>query len=217
MKTKKPMLKETVGAQYYAFNKPDTDGNVDYSNYEETIRTDVVKSIGTTENGETTTVRASGKDYSTFNSLSSIDLASEVVAFPPEDLLRMRGDELKDGLISSGGTEERPFFAYGKVVKKVGGGVRYDWYPKCQLIENTDDIETSEDSFSEQNDTVTIRAYAFNEKGQIKNSVDSEVTGFPTGLTEEKFFAKPIITAEDLANAITSTPDNTPEDETPEA
>lgn len=199
MKTKRPMMKETVGAQYYAFNTPDEDGNVDYTTYEDTIKTEVVKQIGTTENGETTTVRASGKDYASFNQVSSTDLKVEVVAFPQEDLARMRGENIAtNGLVSSGGTKERPYFAYGKVVKLVGGGVRFDWYPKCQVIENTDDIATSEDSFSEQNDTVTIRAYAFNEKGENKNYVDSSITGFPEGLTEEKFFSKPIVTSADL-------------------
>ena len=199
MKTKRPMMKETVGAQYYAFNTPDEDGNVDYTTYEDTIKTEVVKQIGTTENGETTTVRASGKDYASFNQVSSTDLEVEVVAFPQEDLARMRGENIAtNGLVSSGGTKEIPYFAYGKVVKLVGGGVRFDWYPKCQVIENTDDIATSEDSFSEQNDTVTIRAYAFNEKGENKNYVDSSITGFPEGLTEEKFFSKPIVTSADL-------------------
>lgn len=202
-KTKKPMMKETVGAQYYAFNTPDEDGNVDLTTYEETIKTEVVKKIGTTENGETTTVRASGKDYASFNQLSSTDLAVEVIAFPQEDLARMRGETIgTNGLNSSGGTKERPYFAYGKVVKLVGGGVRYDWYPKCQLIENTDDIETSEESFSEQNDTVTIRAYSFNDKGENKNYVDSTMTNFPEGLTEEKFFEKPIVTEADLDEII---------------
>ena len=203
MKTKRPMMKETVGAQYYAFNTPDEDGNVDYTTYEDTIKTEVVKQIGTTENGETTTVRASGKDYASFNQVSSTDLKVEVVAFPQEDLARMRGENIAtNGLVSSGGTKERPYFAYGKVVKLVGGGVRFDWYPKCQVIENTDDIATSEDSFSEQNDTVTIRAYAFNEKGENKNYVDSSITGFPEGLTEEKFFSKPIVTSADLDEVV---------------
>ncbi len=204
MKTKKPMMKETVGAQYYAFNIPDSSGNVDFSSYEDTIKTEVVKKIGTTENGESTTVRASGKDYGSFSQSSSIDLAVEVVAFPSDDLIKMRGDNVaENGLISSGGTKERPYFAYGKVVKLVGGGVRFDWYPKCQLIENTDDIATSEESFSEQNDTVTIRAYPFNAQGNFKNSLDSTLESFPTSITEEKFFTKPIITNEDLNKLLT--------------
>ncbi len=199
MKTKKPMIKETVGAQYYAFNTADEDGNFDITKYEETVKTEVVKNVGTTENGDSTPVYSSGIVYYTANQKSDVDLAVEVIAFPPEDLARMRGDKVSDnGLITSGTSSERPFFAYGKVVKKTGGGVRYDWYPKCQLVENTDDIATKEDSFSEQTDTVTIKAYAFNDNGDIRNSVDSEFTSFPEGLTEEKFFTKPITSDAEL-------------------
>lgn len=204
MKTKRPMIKETVGSQYYAFNTPTESGEFNSSTYEQTIKTDTVKSIGTTENSESATVKASGKDYTTVSQSSNVELAVEVIAFDPDDLARMRGDIADEsGLISSGRNSERPYFAYGKVVKKVGGGVRYDWYPKCQLVENTDDIATKEENFSEQNDTVTIRAYAFNEAGDIKNYVDSEASNFPKDLTEEKFFTKPIITKEDLAAALT--------------
>ena len=120
---------------------------------------------------------------------------------PVDEKAEMESTKLQ---ISSGRTATRPYFGYGKVVKKVGGGVRYDWYPKCQLVENTDDISTKEESFNEQNDTVTIRAYSFNEYGDVKNYVDSESKNFPVGLTEEKFFNKPIITKTDLANAVSA-------------
>lgn len=209
MQTKRPMVKESVGSQYYAFNTPSESGEFDSSTYEQTIKTDTVKSIGTTENNESVAIKASGKDYVTVNQSSNIELAVEVIAFDPDDLARMRGENIDNsGLISSGRTTERPFFAYGKVVKKLGGGVRFDWYPKCQLVENTDDITTKEDNFSEQNDTVTIRCYAFNEEGDIKNYVDSGSSKYPEGLTEEKFFTKPIITESDLV-ALTSTSDQT--------
>lgn len=205
IKTKRPMIKESVGSQYYAFNMPTESGEFNPSAYEQTIKTDTVKSIGTTENNESATVKASGKDYTTVNQSSNVELAVEVIAFDPDDLARMRGDIIDNsGLISSGRTAERPYFAYGKVVKKVGGGVRLDWYPKCQLVENTDDIATKEDSFSEQNDTVTIRCYAFNELGDIKNYVDSESSKYPEGLTEDKFFEKPIVTAKDLTDCISN-------------
>lgn len=205
MKTKKPMIKETVGSLYTAFNTPTETGEFDPAAYEETSKSDVVKNIGTTENSEATTVRASGSDYEVVNQTSSIDMAVEVVAFDPSELARMRGDDTSDegGLILSGAPARRPFFAFGKVVKKVGGGVQYAWYPKCQLVENTDDIATSEDTFSEQNDTITIRAFAFNKDNQKKVYVDSETANFPTGLTEEQFFTKPILTKEDLVAAIT--------------
>lgn len=202
--TKKPMIKETVGGMYYCFNTKEEKADYDKDNYEEEVsKCNNVKNIGTTENSEATTVRASGTDYETLNQSASIDMAIEVVAFDVADLAKMRGDDTSDegGLMLSGAPSKRPFFAFGKVVKKVGGGFQFAWYPKCQLVENTDDIATSEDTFSEQNDTVTIRAYSFDDKNQKKAYVDSETTKFPKGLTEEKFFAKPILTSEDLASA----------------
>jgi len=203
MVTKKPKIKQSVGSQYYAFNTPKEDGEFNPSAYEETIKTNTVKSIGVTENSESTVVKASGVDYESVSSTENVELEVEVVAFDPDDLAKMRGEDVDDsGLISSGSSTQRPYFAYGKVVKKVGNGFRYEWYPKCQLVENTDDIATQEESFSEQNDTVTIRCYAFDELGHVRNYVDSEASNFPDDLTEEKFFTKPIITKADLTAAL---------------
>lgn len=200
MQTKKPMIKETVGALYYAFNNPEEGQDFDITSYLETIKSNVVKKIGTTENAESTVVRASGEDYVTASQTSSVEQAVEVIAFDPEDLHKMRGDTVDPGgLILSGAPKVRPFFAFGKVVKKVGGGVEYVWYPKCQLVENTEDIETSEESFKEQTDTITIKALAFDAAGNKSVRVNSETSTFPEGLTEEKFFTKPISTKEELA------------------
>lgn len=204
IKTKKPMLKETVGALYYTFDTPDEQGNFTGTYEEDVVKSDVVKNIGTTENSEVTVVKASGQDYTTVNQNESIEMAVEVVAFDAEDLARMRGDVIgKAGLNRSGRTATRPFFAFGKVVKKLDGKFELAWYPKCQLVENTDDIATKEENFSEQNDTVTIKAYAYNEEGDKKTYVNNEMSKFPEGLTEEKFFAKPILTDEDLTVAVT--------------
>jgi phi13 family phage major tail protein len=199
MKTKRPMIKETVGSLYYAFNIPETNIDFDVTKYEETVKSDVVKNIKTTENAESVTVRASGKDYETISNASSIEMDLEVIAVDPTDLARMRGEAVgPNGLVSSGKSTKRPFFAFGKVVLKVGGGIQYAWYPKCQLVENTDDIATKEETFSEQNDTIKIRAYSFDDVGNIKNYIDSGIEGFPVGLKEEIFFAKPIIKDSDL-------------------
>lgn len=203
MKTKKPMLKETVGALYYAFNTPAEDGSFDLSTYEETIKTEVVKQIGTTENAESTTVRASGQDYQTFSQNSSVEQAVEVVAFDPGDVARMRKDTVGKYLVKSGASGDRPYFAFGKVVKRTGNAVEYVWYPKCQLVENTDDIATSEETFSEQNDTLTIKAYAFDAAGNKSVRVNSEMDNFPEGLTEEMFFTKPITTDDEIEALIT--------------
>ena len=192
--TKKPKMKESVGALYYAFNTMTENGDFDPEAYESTVKSEVVKTINTTDNATSTTVRASGKDYETVNQSASVDNEVEVIALDPEDLSTMRGDDIhENGLILSGAPRKRPFFAFGKVVKKVGGAVEYVWYPKSQLVENTDEAATSEEEFSEQNDTVTIRSYAFDEAGNTSVRVNSEMASFPEGLTEEKFFEAPIL------------------------
>lgn len=202
--TKKPPIKETVGALYYCFNTPDESGEWTKTFEEAVTKSNVVKNVSVTENGDSTNVYASGETYDTISDVSSIDNEVEVVAFASADLYKMRGDTVgENGLVISGAPADRPFFAYGKVVKLRGGNYRYEWYPKCKLTENTDDIATKEESFSEQTDKVTIRAYPFDEAGNIKTMVDSTVAKIPEGLTEEKFFAKPILTDADLKTATT--------------
>ena len=200
---KRPMVKQTVGDMYYAFNTMTQQGEYNPGAYENTIGCSTVKSVDTTENAESTVVRASGQDYMTVSQESSIDMAVETVAFDAGDLARMKGEDTSDqgGLVLGGAPRQRPFFAFGKVVKKANGEVRYEWFPKCQLVENTDNIATSEESYNEQNDTVTIRAFSFDSNDNKKAYVDSEMSSFPEGLTEEQFFTKPILTAEDLAEA----------------
>lgn len=211
IQTKKPMIIETVGGMYYNFNVATENGEFNPSSYEEnTSKCNNIKNISTTENAESVVVRASGEDYETVSQNNYIDMNVEVVAFDKEDIARMRSDNIgKTGLNRSGRTARRPFFAYGKVKKMVGGAVEYAWYPKCQLIENTDEIATKEETFTEQNETVTIRAYSYNKEGDKKTYVNSEMSNFPKGLTEEQFFEKPILTDEEL-DAITtpSTPEN---------
>ena len=108
--TKKPMVKETVGALYYAFNTPDDSGNFTTTYETNVTKSNVVKNIGTTENSEVTVVRASGQDYTTVNQNESIEMAVEVVAFDSEDLAKMRGDIIGTaGLKRSGRTAVRPF------------------------------------------------------------------------------------------------------------
>ncbi len=194
IETKRPMIKETVGALYVAFNTPKENGDFDLTSYEETKRRDVVKQIGTTENAESTVVRASGGDYVTASQTSSVEQSVEVVAFDTDVLARMRGDKVGKYLIKSGASSQRPYFAFGKVVKKLGGVIEYVWYPKCQLAENTDDIATSEDSFSEQNDTLTIKALSFDDAGNKSVRISSEMDSFPANLTEEMFFDKVLTT-----------------------
>lgn len=201
--TRKPPIKETVGAQYVCFNT-ETEDNTWSGIYEEEVeKTKVVKSVKVTENSEVVDVYASGEPYDSDTTTSKTNIEVQIIAFPADTLARMRGEVVDaGGLHLSGGQGVRPYFGYGKVVKMKNGKVRYEWYPKCKLAENSDEIATREEKFSEQADTFTISAYSFNDNGDIKAYVDSSASNFPEGLTEDKFFAKPILTKEDLEKAV---------------
>lgn len=194
IETKRPPIKETVGAQYYAFGTKE-EGSTEFTGtYEESvIKTNTVKTVTVTENGESTPVYASGDVYDTADNTATHSIEVETVAVVAADLDRMRGETVTDsGLVITNMSPERPYFAYGKVVKLKGGHVRYDWYPKCKLVENSDETSTKEESFSEQNETMTITAYPFNDAGDIKVKYDSTY-GLAPWLTEELFFSKPIL------------------------
>lgn len=148
--TKKPAMKQTVGRSTCVLlmhRGQEYDGT-----YEADVeKTEVVKSVKVTENSETSDVCASGKIYDSDSPMSSIDIEVSVIAFPDDTISRMRGETKgTSGLILAGGNSERPFFAYGKVVKLKNGKSRYEWFPKCKLVENSDDIATSEEKASEQ-------------------------------------------------------------------
>lgn len=203
--TKKPPIKETVGAQYLCFATTTEDGEWPGTFEEQVEKTNVVKSVKVTENAEVSNVYASGSVYDTDSSTSATDIETQVVAYPADTLAKMRGETVDEGgLHLSGGNGVRPWFAYGKVVKLKNGKVRYEWYPKCKLAENSDEVNTKEDKFTEQNDTIKISAYPFDKDGNIRAYVDSSSSKFPEGLTEEKFFTKPILTKADLAAAVSA-------------
>lgn len=201
--SRKPPIKETVGAQYICFAAEAEDGQWPGTFEESVEKTEVVKSVKVTENSENADVYASGKVYDSDTSISKTDIEVQVIAFPADTLARMRGEVVDEGgLHLSGGKGERPWFAYGKVVELKNGKVRYEWYPKCKLASNSDEIATREEKFSEQPDTITISAYAFNDNEDIRAYVDSSASNFPAGLTEEKFFGKPIMTKANLTAAV---------------
>lgn len=202
IKTKRPPMKETVGAQYICFAKETEEGEFDGTYETDVEKTEVVKTVKVTVNADTGDSYASGKVYDSDTPTKSIDIETEVIAFPEDTLAKMKGDSVDaGGLILSGSNSQRPFFAYGKVVKLRHGGYRYEWYPKCKLTENSDDISTSEDKTSEQTDTIKIKAYPFDDAGNIAAKITE--SSAPEGMTEDKFFAKPILTKEDLAAALT--------------
>ena len=192
--TKRPPRKETVGAQYICFNTMGENGEWTETFDAEVEKTATVKSVKVTENSESADVYASGEVYDTDNTSGATNIEVEVVAFDPDTLAKMRGDKVgTNGSIIKGGNGARPFFAYGKV-----GKVRYEWYPKCKLAENTDEAQTREDKSSEQNDTITINAYAFEADGGKCFCVDTSSKKSPAGLTEDKFFTKPLLKDADL-------------------
>lgn len=195
---KKPPYIETVGAQYVCFNSMDDNGQWNKTFETDVERTKTVKTVTVTENSEVKEIRASGELYDSDTIVASVGIDVEAIAFPSDTLAKMRGDNVSTkGLIHKGGNRSRPFFAYGKVVKLSGGEYRYDWFPKCKLTSNSDESKTSEKSFSEQTEKVTITAYPFNDDGDIVSSIDSTVK-VPDGMTEDKFFAKPVLTDADL-------------------
>lgn len=193
--TKKPARKQTVGALYYDFAT-----DIDTMTYEVTpVKSEVVKTVSTTENEESEPVYASGKIYDTPTQRSSDEVEVEVVAIDPDDLAKMRGETMDaSGLVLSGGSKTKPFFAFGKVVIKTGGHAKYQWFPKCQLITKSDEASTSEGSPSEQNDTLTIQAIPFDASGNTNVYVDTEMTTFPDGLTEDLFFGQVVHSPETM-------------------
>lgn len=194
--TKKPSYKQTVGAQYVCFDKMDE--NKDWAgDFEaDVIRTDTVKNIDVNDNSSSTTIYASGNPYGQEDDIASKDITVEVIAFSDQTIARMKGDTVTNsGAIISKRNGVRPFFAYGKVVKLSHGKRRYEWFGKCQLVSNTDKTSTSTESFSEQTDTITIRAYPLNDGTYgVSTSADVEL---PATVTEDTFFAAPLITEDD--------------------
>ena len=91
IKTRKPPLKETVGAQYVCFNTPDENGQWTETFEESVEKTEVVKSVKVTENTGTTDVYASGKIYDTDTRQPSTNIEVEVVAFPQIRLQKREG------------------------------------------------------------------------------------------------------------------------------
>lgn len=203
MKTKRPKMIETVGALYYAFNTPGEDGTFNKSTFEDVVKSPIIKKIAVEPEAETTVVRASGEDYDEVSQTSSIGLEIEVVGFDPADLAKAKGETVdSSGLILGGSSSPRPYLAIGVPVKKVGGGICMKWYPKCKLVENSEEVSTSETSFSEQNPTVNFSAFSFDETGTKFVYLDTETEVFPEGMTEEKFFSKVVTTKDDIATLL---------------
>ena len=194
--TKKPSYKQTVGAQYVCFDKMDE--NKDWAGDWEAdvIKTNTVKNVEVADSSSSTPIYASGTQYGQEDDVAYKDITVEVIAFSDQTLAKMKGDTVTEsGAIISNRNGIKPYFAYGKVVKLSHGKRRYEWFGKCQLVSNTDKTSTSTESFSEQTDTITIRAYPLNDGTYgVSTSADVEL---PATVTEDTFFTAPLITEDD--------------------
>ena len=126
------------------------------------------------------------------------------LAFDEATIAKMKGDTVDSGIILSGGVKNRPFFAYGVPIIKKDQTMDMRWYPKCKLVDNSDATATSTDSHSDQTDSLTIRAYGFdNDQNQEVKVLTSETAN--AGITEAAFFAAPVLTVT-AAKALRPTP-----------
>ena len=199
---KKPPVKLTVGAQYIVFNT--MDGDEWTSNFEEdVIKFPTVVNVEAADNNDSYEDYASGEIYDADTVTQYTDLTAEQIAIDSQTIAKMKGYNTSGGAFLGGGKRTRPYFGYGIPVLKKDGSKELRWYPKCKLVENTDRTETSETSHKTQTDTLTIRAYPFNAAQDIVAGVDTGDSTY-ANITEELFFATPVMTIEDITALIPS-------------
>ena len=190
---KKPPVKQTVGAQYICFNTQDAEGEWTENFDAAVTKLPTVVDEEVSDSADSYESYASGAVYDSDTDVQYKEIAVTQIAFDDALIAKMRGDTAEDGVIISGGRRERPYFAYGIPIIKKGFTSVMRWYPKCKLIENSDRTATSADSHSDQTDTITIRAYPYNDNKDIDVSADTSATKFAE-LTEDAFFAAPLLT-----------------------
>lgn len=188
---KKPATKYTVGAQYICFN---TDLDWDSSDFESDVtKLPTVVDINVADNSDSYQSYASGIVYESDTIVTYKEISVTQLAFDEATTAKMKGDTIDSGIIMSGGVKTRPYFAYGVPIIKKDGTKDMRWYPKCKLVDNSDATATSTDSHSDQTDTLTIRAYGFdNDQNQEVKVLTAETAN--AGITEDAFFAAPILT-----------------------
>lgn len=192
--TKKPPMKLTVGAQYICFNTMSQDNDWTETFDSEVTKLPTVTEVQVSDESDTHESYASGDIYDADTQISSINIETTNLAFPDLLLAQMRGANITGGAVLDGGVTIRPFFAYGIVVKKKDGSLDMRWYPKCKLSENSDNSQTSEASWNDQTDTITITAMGFDEdSNKVVQCLTSETN--VQNVTEDKFFAAPLLTA----------------------
>jgi len=191
---KRPSTKYTVGAQYICFNTGADDWDA------ESWDTDVLKlptvvDIDVADNSDSYQSYASGAVYDSDTLVTYKEISVTQLAFDEATIAKMKGDTIDTGIILSGGIKTRPFFAYGVPIIKKDRTMDMRWFPKCKLVDNSDATATSTDSHSDQTDSLTIRAYGFDEDQNQEVKVLTGETA-NASITEEKFFAAPVLTVE---------------------
>lgn len=188
---KKPSTKYTVGAQYICFN---TDPDWDDGDFESDVtKLPTVVDISITDNADSYQSYASGIVYESDTIVTYKEISVTQLAFDDLTIAKMKGDTIDTGIVMSGGVKTRPYFGYGVPIIKKDGTKDMRWYPKCQLVDNSDATATSTDTHSDQTDTLTIRAYGFDaDQNQEVKVLTSETAN--EGITEAAFFAAPVLT-----------------------
>ena len=199
---KKPPVKLTVGAQYIVFNT--MDGDEWTTNFDEDVlKFPTAVNVEAADNNDSYEDYASGEIYDADTVTQYTDLTAEQIAIDSQTIAQMKGYSTSGGAFLGGGKRTRPYFGYGIPVIKKDGTKELRWYPKCKLVENTDRTETSEASHKTQTDTLTIRAYPFNAAQDIVAGVDTGDSTYAR-ITEELFFATPVMTIADITALIPS-------------
>lgn len=194
MTEKRPAMKLTVGAQYICFDTMDDSGNWTDKFDANVIKLPTVSQVDISDDADAHSTYASGDLYDSDTDISSVTIKTTNVAFDDLTVEKMKGSDIDGGAVLSGGVTRRPYFAYGIVSEKKDGTLDLRWYPKCKLADQSDKTSTSADKWSDQTDDLTITAYGFDAaKHKCVRCLTSDAT--TKNVTEDKFFAAPVLTA----------------------
>lgn len=188
-----PPVRLTVGSQYICMNTMDSDNQWTQNFSESVTELPTVINVEIKDNSDAYDTYASGAIYDSDTPVTSQEISEENVAFPAVLLAELRGETVDGGAVLGGGYGVRPFFAYGCVILNKDGSKELRWYPKCKLTDNNDRSETSEENHKDQNGTIAIKAYGFDNDGHT--NVKAMITDTQlANVTEAKFFAAPLLT-----------------------
>lgn len=188
---KRPSTKYTVGSQYICFNENPDWAAADFE--EDVIKLPTVVDISVSDNSDSYESYASGAVYESDTTVTYKEIGVTQLAFPEDVIAKMKGDTIDSGIVMSGGIKTRPFFAYGVPIIKKDKTMDMRWYPKCKLVDNSDATATSTDSHSDQTDSLTIRAYGFDDDQNQEVKVLTAET-LNARITEAAYFAAPVLT-----------------------